>query len=182
MTRAFVAIALPEAVRDALVAVQEDLPPPWCPVDEAQMHLTLAFLGDLPRPDLEEVALALDGVHAPGFDLRLTGVGVFGGAEPRVLWAGLAACPPLMALQARVAQAVRETGLALRRRRYTPHVTLARARPQPAGPETGRWIARHVALDGPGWTVTRFGLWRSTLTRHGAVHDELTDFALHPPA
>ncbi len=181
MIRAFVAITPPATVRDALLAAQEGLPQGWRAADEAQFHLTLVFLGALPRPDLEDVALALEGLHAAPFLLRVSGVGVFGGGEPRTLWAGLAPCPALAALQARVAQAARGAGVAIERRRFTPHVTLARAQGRPGRAETERWIARHAGLDGPEWEAAAFCLWRSELGRHGAVHTLLAEYPLTLP-
>lgn len=181
MIRAFVAITPPEAVCDAVIAAQDGLPQGWRPADEAQIHLTLVFLGALPRPDLEDVALALEALQGASFRLRLSGVGVFGGDEPRVLWAGLAPCPALNALQARVAQAARGAGVAIERRRFRPHLTLARTQGRPGRAETERWIARHAGLDGPQWEVEAFGLWRSEPGRHGAVHTLLAEYPLTAP-
>lgn len=181
MIRAFVAITPPDSVRDALIAVQEGLPQGWRAADEAQLHLTLVFLGALPRPDLEDVALALAALRGTPFRLRLSGVGVFGGAEPRTLWAGLAPCPELTALQVRVAQAARGAGVEIERRRFHAHLTLARTQGRPGRVETERWIARHAGLDGPEWEVAAFGLWRSELGRHGAVHTLLDEYPLAAP-
>lgn len=181
MIRAFVAIMPPAAVCDALAAAQDGLPQGWRAADETQFHLTLVFLGALPRPDLEDVALALAALRGTPFRLRLSGVGMFGGTEPRTLWAGLAPCPALAALQARVVQASRSAGVALERRRFTPHLTLARTQGHPGRVETERWIARHAGLDGPEWEVAAFGLWRSEPGRHGAVHTLLEEYPLAAP-
>ena len=48
------------------------------------MHITLAFLGELPEPQLEEAHLALSALRMPGFDLMLQVVDVFGGAKPHM--------------------------------------------------------------------------------------------------
>ncbi|PKP84578.1 MAG: RNA 2',3'-cyclic phosphodiesterase [Alphaproteobacteria bacterium HGW-Alphaproteobacteria-2] len=181
MIRAFVAITPPVAVCDALIAAQEGLPQGWRAADEAQFHLTLVFLGALSRPDLEDVALALAALRGAPFRLQLSGFGAFGGAEPRTLWAGFAPCPALAALQAQVAQAARGAGVEIERRRFTPHLTLARTQGRPGRVETERWIARHAGLDGPEWVVNAFGLWRSELGRHGAVHTLLDEYPLGCP-
>ena len=53
--RSFLALALPDPVRDALERVQEALPPgPARLADPEQFHLTLAFLGERPEREVEE--------------------------------------------------------------------------------------------------------------------------------
>jgi len=177
--RAFVAIALPERASAALETAQDRLPPDIPRPAADNLHLTLAFLGELREPDLAEVDLALRQLRAAPFTLRLSGVGVFGGARPRVVWAGFAPCPALNRLQAAVMRAARGAGLDLAARRFVPHVTLARLPgTAPAGAALERWIAGHAGLDGPEFTVKSFGLWQSHLTRAGAVHEELAHYPL----
>lgn len=181
MIRAFVAIALPETARVTLETAQDRLPSDIRRQPEDNLHLTLAFLGNLPEPDLAEVDLALQHLRAAPFALRLSGVGVFGGARPRVVWAGFAPCPELDRLQAAVMRAARGVGLDLPARRFVPHVTLARLPgTAPADAALERWIAGHAGLDGPEFTVVGFGLWQSHLTRAGAVHEELVRYPLQP--
>ncbi len=182
MIRAFIALPLPEAVRSALVLLQHQLPVPRRVEPEA-MHLTLLFLGELPHPELEAVHHALDELRAPGFDLQLQGLGLFGGARPRNLHAGVSPQPALDHLQAKVAQAVRGTGLRVARHRFVPHVTLARFTPEQIEdrPRLERAVAGAALFRSEPFAVRGFGLYRSTLRRDGAVYDLLADYALDPP-
>lgn len=104
----------------------------WSP--RANLHLTLAFLGDYDEAGLA-AALAAGGeafgLGAPapsaGLALRLEGWGAF----PRVgaaavLWAGLARSPELLAAGARLRAALDRTGLRYDRSPFKPHLTLAR--------------------------------------------------------
>ena len=85
MIRAFAALALPEEVRTDLMILQLGLPVPRTVAAES-LHLTLVFLGELPGPALEDVDLAFRAVRAPAVEVALTGVGLFGGARPRVVY------------------------------------------------------------------------------------------------
>jgi len=128
-----------------------------------QWHVTLAFLGEVAsdQPLHEGLALAA-ALHVP-FWLHLHGSGTFG----RSTWAGMAGdVDALRALQADVADACREAGVALEDRPYRPHVTAGRVPPS---------VLRDY--DGPPWRVSEIELVRSVLG-NGAVHTVLARFAL----
>ncbi len=118
------------------------------PVPPAQWHLTLHFLGAVPRarlPALRE-ALRLPCMPFAPFTLTL--------GQP-ALWRGgtavleAAAAPRLLALHAALGSALLAEGLRVEARPYRPHLTLARRAPQavlpPAGPAL-RWPVRGWAL------------------------------------
>lgn len=177
--RAFVAIDLPEPVRDSLDPVLDALAFART-ADPEQLHLTLAFLGERPDAEVEAAHWALDALAPPAFGMRLTGLDTFQGAEGLTVWAGIADPAPLRDLHARVLSALHRAGIVLERRRFRPHVTLARL-PRPGPPEherLARVLGRWAAFPSPAWEVESFGLWRSTLRKAGAVHDELARYPL----
>jgi 2'-5' RNA ligase len=176
--RAFAALALPEPVRFDLTLLQQGLPLPR-PVPPENLHLTLVFLGELPEPVLHDVDLAFGAVRAPGFTLTLSGVALFGGARPRVAYAGAAANPALLHLQAKVETAARSAGVAVEARRYLPHVTLARLPDRMEGRERlERAVAGRGLYASEPFAVEDFRLFRSQLTGSGAVYDELARYPL----
>ena len=178
MIRAFAAIALPDAVRFDLSLVQQGLPLPRA-VPEENLHLTLAFLGELPLSVLADVDLAFAAIRAPAFSVTLAGVDLFGGARARVVYAGVAAAPPLLHLQGKVETAARSAGVAVPARRFMPHVTLARL---PERLENRERLERAVAgrggYSGPTFPVEAFHLFRSHLGRGGSVYEELASYPL----
>jgi RNA 2',3'-cyclic 3'-phosphodiesterase len=125
MIRAFLALDLPDPVRSAL-AVQQFLLPLPRKVDPARFHLTLAFLGELPDAMLEGVHDGMLALRLPAFDLALQGIGHFGGAKPRAVYAGVAANPALLQLQTKVETIARRAGCDIPHTRFVPHVTLGR--------------------------------------------------------
>lgn len=178
MIRAFAAIALPEAQRFELRLVQQGLPVPRTVAPEA-LHLTLAFLGEVEEAALAEAHEAFGRIDAPGFSLSLRGLGMFGGAAPRAVWAGVAESAPLKQLQQKVEGAARRAGLDLPHRRFVPHVTLARinaARIDRARLE--RFVAARAGFATPAFAVEDFRLYRSHLGRGGAQYEELARYPL----
>ena len=87
--RLFVAIALPEPVRAALVALAQPLPGvAWTRPE--QLHLTLRFIGDVPAEKIERVTAHLTAVSVEPFLLPVEDVGAFPPkGPPRVVWIGV---------------------------------------------------------------------------------------------
>ncbi len=171
MPRLFVAIELPDEIRETLGSVSRGLPGArW--VAPENMHLTLRFLGDLDDEQTETVRVALATVDADCFELRLRGLGQFlSGRLPTTLWAGVDANPSLEELHASVARALFGVGIPLERRPFHAHVTIARLQSvnlrrlheyltEYADLETGAFPAREFALvssqlrpEGPLYTI-----------------------------
>ncbi len=131
--RSFVAIAVNEETRGELVAVQQVLKSArghvsW--VRPENIHLSLVFLGDVPRDDVPVISSALDAaVHdLPGFSFEVTGIGSFGRGSPRVIWAGARDCSALTVVHGAVSDGLRRLGIELENRPYHPHITLGRVR------------------------------------------------------
>ncbi len=95
--RLFVAIPMPDTVRNAISGVQQELQRlvshdaiRW--TKPGQFHLTLRFLGDVPGARVAALQEAVNAVCAgkPALSLRAQGVGFFPNARsPRVIWAGV---------------------------------------------------------------------------------------------
>jgi RNA 2',3'-cyclic 3'-phosphodiesterase len=178
MIRAFLALPLPEPMIHSLTVAQHRLRLD-SPVPPENLHVTLAFLGDQREPVLEELHQLLDTRALPMPVLRLDGLGVFGGAKPRNLHATLAPDPGLSALHGKVASAVRDAGIALERRKFVPHVTLARFGP---GAASAHALAASIealgALRSEPHAIDMLVLYWLTLRRDGAVYDPLAEYPL----
>lgn len=182
MIRAFVALPLPDEVVAALIAAQAGLPA-GRPVEPQNFHLTLAFLGELHEPVVEDVHYALQAIRLSAFEVRLAGLGLFGDGRPRVLHAQVEAGPELGKLREKVVQAARSAGVTMERARYRPHVTLARFNAGLTGEEADR--LRVFAAHGAGFRAgpfeaRSFELMRSRLGRGGPAYEALAAYPLHP--
>ncbi|MCL5775776.1 RNA 2',3'-cyclic phosphodiesterase [Limibaculum sp. FT325] len=180
MIRAFVGIRPPGAVAACLAAAQAGLPVGRA-VEAENFHLTLAFLGEQPEPVIEDMHHALDDIRAPRFVLRVDGVDLFGGEQPTILHARIAPEPGLSHLRAKVAQAARAVGIALKGGRFTPHVTLARLgqglRPDEIA-ELHRFAAMRAGLACQPFEVEEFVLVRSRLGKAGPSYEDLAAYPL----
>jgi len=176
--RVFVALPIPDVVRSRFALLQVLLPLPR-QVPPENFHLTLAFLGEVARPALEELDTALGMVSVPRFELRPERLGIFGGTRPRSVHVGFAPEPLLDRLSGKVAQAARRCGIAVESRRFLPHVTLARFRPEEADQaRLERAVAGAGPLGIPAFDVDSFVLYRSHLRHDGAQYDELVRYPL----
>ncbi len=188
LLRLFVAVDLPEDVREALDRLQSDLRQRelsglrW--VRPEGVHLTLKFLGETPAGNVPAIegalATALSGTEP--FRLALGAPGTFGGRRgPRVVWLDITGdVQRLRGLQAAVVGAMVGVGFAPEERQYSPHLTLARV-PQPPRPGTAERVSQALeAVEPPRaeFEVREIVLIRSRLQPGGAVYERLAGFPL----
>jgi 2'-5' RNA ligase len=186
--RVFLAIEVPDAVRESLKGPLTALEPlaesiRINPVE--QMHLTLHFLGHLPRNDVEHLPADLAPVVSRHRRFRLVaqGVGAFPGiGRPRVLWAGIAGSdlPRLIALQTELGDTLSSAGLTVEDR-FNAHLTLARVRRPPRAQERtvlAAWSTRWAPAAFGEVPVDKVRLMRSQLGGGPARHTTLATFDL----
>ena len=176
MHRLFVAISLPEPIRETLLDLMEGIAGArW--QDDDQLHLTLRFIGEVDRHVVRDVDAALASLHHPAFDLSLSGVGMFDRRGiPATLWAGIAPAEPVQALHNKVDQAMIRVGLEPERRAFHPHITLARLSRGTAPVDA--FLARYGGVTSASFPVDSIALYRSHLTPDGAQHEELARYRL----
>jgi 2'-5' RNA ligase len=175
--RLFIAIELSEALKTALGKLRSDIPGArWVPPE--QIHLTLAFLGELDEETTDRLTLELAGIQAAGFELSLSGTGCFPNVRyPRVLWVGVKPQPLLTLLADKVNSAVTACNIPLEERPFSPHITLARFK-APAAREVAAFLGQHRKVQFEPFSVTEFTLFQSKLTSHGALHAPVRNFPL----
>lgn len=175
--RLFIAIDLPDDLKKTLGRLRADIPGArWVPFE--QIHLTLAFLGEVDEKTVGLLTRELAHRQAAAFELCFTGVGCFPNRHrPRVLWIGLEPEPCLTDLAAEVHEAVLACDIPQEERPFSPHITLARFK-FPASRETGAFLDQHQKLELPSFSAQEFILFQSRLTPKGAVHTPIKNFAL----
>jgi len=174
--RLFVALDLPWEVKQDLAALAISLPGArWVPAQN--MHLTLRFIGETKRLEAEEIDHALARIRAREFSLTLTGVGWFEKAgRANTLWIGVERNEALLHLQAKVETALRRIGLAAERRRFTPHVTLARM-DQPVTPRLIEFVQAHNLYRSPPIPAEHITLFSSHLGREAPDYTAEVEYA-----
>ena len=130
-----------------------------------------------PQMELAEyavrAALAAVAARARPFAVPLDGFGAFPDPRnPRVVWAGAAAVPPLVRLQAEVEAELEPLGFPRDRRPFRPHLTLGRARDGARARDFAGFAALLASLPYHGTLrAEAVTLLRSTLTPAGARYD-----------
>lgn len=182
--RLFVAVVPPPEVvehLDAFLEVRREACAfRWTTVE--QLHVTLAFLAEVPDRSLDALVEGLAGAASrrTSFAATIAGGGAFPDAgRARVLWAGLDLTEPaaleLDRLAAGARIAANRAGVPADGQRFRPHLTVARlGHPQ----EVTRWVQLLDGYRGPSWSVDRVSLVASYLgegarrrPRYETVHE-----------
>ncbi|SMF78154.1 2'-5' RNA ligase [Tistlia consotensis] len=168
--RLFIALSLPEEVRERLSLLAHGLPSArW--VAPESLHLTLRFIGEVDGPQARDLDDMLSTIDLPEFELTLRGLGTFDeGRRLRSLWAGVEANEPLQRLQAKIESAAQRAGLPAERRKFKPHVTLARFKDNPPELKLQHYLAAHGLFRCGPFPVEDFVLFSSFLAHTGALY------------
>jgi 2'-5' RNA ligase len=187
--RLFVAIQIPEQIRNRMAAVQtelrEKLPErsvTWTKAE--QLHLTLKFLGNVETARISVLTEQLRAaVHtfAP-FTLCAQGIGAFPDIGfPRVIWAGLKdPAGKLPALHRAVEEACRDFVPAEPAERFNGHATLGRAKrlSRKEAQNLSALLSEMTERPFGEWNALSFDLMRSELSSEGARHTAMASFLL----
>ena len=124
LTRCFIAIDLPEEIRDEIVKLQKQLPEFNGKLTEKEnLHLTFKFLGEIPDEKVDEVKKALKKVKFKKFKAKLGDVGLFSPSFIKILWIKLENCDEL---QQEIDNALE--GLFKKEKGFMSHLTIARVK------------------------------------------------------
>lgn len=168
MIRLFVAIEIPEPIRDTLPLPDDQIEGcDWVP--DENLHLTLRFVGEVDNGQARDIDDVLSGIRGQRFALTLAGLDTFGGRNPHALYASVRPNPALTTLQHKVDMAVSRLGLLRENRKFTPHVTLARLR-HPAESKLAAFIQRNNLFASDPFDVTEFCLYSSVLHPGGSAY------------
>lgn len=190
--RAFIAIELPETIRQQLDAIEGQIQAKagdsarravrWVPA--GNMHLTLKFLGEVSTNNVNVLAgmLQREAARHHAFEFTIGGLGAFPNPRrPRVIWVGAEIPANLASLQRNVEAETRALGYPAEERDFSPHLTLGRIS-QNARPEEVNQVARALGEVKVGELgkvqVESVQLFRSDLHPNGAIYTSLFQFPL----
>lgn len=168
--RTFFALVPDDAVRQRFVTLARDVArrSRGRAVSGEHVHLTLAFLGDVPVTSVPDLRGIGDRLPHEGALLEFDTLGAWRASG--VAWVAPSRLPPpLTQLHATLNQALRDSGFEVETRPFRPHVTLARRCVQPQG----RAVMTPIA-----WPVRKLCLIGSELHPEGPVHSTLAEWPL----
>ncbi|MBI4003536.1 MAG: RNA 2',3'-cyclic phosphodiesterase [Candidatus Omnitrophica bacterium] len=183
--RAFIGIALPDAVRSSLADLQRRLGESGADVkwvEPEHLHVTLKFLDEITeeqRRTVEEMLTHVAGQQRP-FTLGLKQLGAFPSLRaPRIIWVGLEeGREPVVRIAERIEREGQAIGLRREERPVAAHVTLGRVR----SPKRRDSLAQR--LQSAPWEppepfqVTALTLYRSDLHSSGPRYTVLAEIPL----
>ncbi len=174
--RTFICIEIPDPIKARISDIQRrlrntDAQVSW--VRTENIHLTLKFLGDVPRSAIERVCRATEAAAETcgEFEITVSGAGCFPSPQnPRVLWIGLAALPEsLRELHTRIEDLLARQGFPREQKRFSPHLTIGRVR----SPRNAALVAEKLIAGGfapASFTARECIVMRSELKSTGSVY------------
>ncbi|MBO9325826.1 MAG: RNA 2',3'-cyclic phosphodiesterase [Roseiflexus sp.] len=186
--RLFIAVELPDTLREELASLQTRLKrdqPPVRWVKPEAMHLTLWFLGDVRDNQIADLKttlmLSFAGQHAA--HIRLGAPGAFPNLQqPQVIWVGLAEGEAhLRSWYDALARRLPDLGFPADPRPFRPHLTLGRVRREASAEQQQRLGAalRSLKLSSDHmWNLQRVVLFRSDLRPEGPRYTALAEVDL----
>ncbi len=90
------------------------------------IHLTLAFLGEIEAKRLDDIKSAMNKLTMPKLHLIFSHSGKFSRPDGDICWLGLENNQDLQYLQADLSKNLIASGFVLEKRKFTPHITIAR--------------------------------------------------------
>jgi len=175
--RCFLAIELPEEIRDQLDRLQERLGSQvrgvrWTRTDH--IHLTVKFLGEVPDRDIPsvcDVAATVAARYAP-FELEVGRTGCFPPRGPaRIVWVGIPNPPQvLIDCQRACEEGCAELGFKAEHRPYHPHLTVGRVKDPHANQDIRLAVENEQRFEAGRFPAEELVLFQSVLERSGPIH------------
>ena len=180
--RLFTGLSIAPGVVERLSELLRQLKPnarlQWSPPEN--FHITTKFLGEWPEDKLRQVIDTLTAMPKPRpFAVEVERMGFFPNSySPRVLWAGVRAPQALAQLAHITDEALGAIGVARETRDYSPHLTLARIKPD----SPLKAIRDALTLNGQAHfgvsEAQSFHLYLSRPQAGGSIYEKLSTFPL----
>ncbi len=179
--RTFIAVELPESVRERLGQLQERLKGTedrirW--VNPSLIHLTMKFLGEVKEKNLEKV-IQIARNAAGRFSVLKVKIGKMGAfpsfSSPRVIWVGIEeGKDKLETLAAELEEKLGQEGFSRSSRKWTSHLTLARVKVLKARERLKALLLQYCKeVEGIEVKVKSLSVIKSELTPRGSIYTVL---------
>ena len=167
MPRLFTGLEVPDDVAGDLALIRGGVSGArW--IEPEDYHITLGFIGDVDSATARDLTEELSSVRVKRFTLIVEGLGAFGGNKPRSIIANVRLGDTLQRLHEEQERALRCVGVTIERRKYTPHITLARLKNVPVNV-----VAEFLASRTPkamSFEATRFVLYSARASVGGGPY------------
>ncbi len=185
--RCFIALEISQKNRDEFSRITAILKASGAAVKwvaPKKIHLTLKFLGDVPKNKISAVTDKLKNIAAatPSFCITPAGIGVFPGwSRPRAVWVGVGPGDAAVKnLAAQVENAMKKEGFKKSDNPFSPHFTLGRIK---TAKKTFliKKAANAITVTPIPVRISEIILFKSDLTPTGAIYTPLSRHPLSSP-
>lgn len=178
MQRLFIALEMPPNIANSLNGLCKGIRgAKW--INPGHFHLTLCFIGKKSIDLQKEIEDTLGQISEPPIEFRLKGIGYFPPRGPiKMLWAGLDTDPLLYIFQKKLSTCVASLSVDLEKRKFVPHVTLARFKKPPSTIHMTDFLTSHSLFTTEKFTISQFHLYSSHLRQEGAIHIKEASYIL----
>lgn len=143
-------------------------------VEPENLHFTLHFLGDIHTDRVAVLEEILNNLQGEPFEVGLVGLGSFRPQRPRIIWIGCSIGAELLVqYQKLLGNQLRRNGFSVEKRRYSPHLTIARVKSGEYREELMDMVRRQSNYDFGKFQVNEIKLKKSTLTPRGPIYEDL---------
>jgi 2'-5' RNA ligase len=175
MVRIFIAIDIPERIRDEIADTYMAIPGArW--IEETRLHCTLRFIGDVSETMIETITSSLRRVSSPPIILKIKNAGFFPPRkDPRVLWFGIEYPPEFLSLQSKIEKACVNVGHEPESRKFHPHITVARLN-NPHKEKVAEFIVSNALFMSEQFEISEFHLYRSYTGKETSHYKKMISF------
>ena len=187
LMRAFIAIELPQEIKNTLSRLQAKLKAAGADVkwvEPNNIHLTLKFLGEIDEQINGKVNSCLEKIRETQkpFTISLSSPGAFPNtSSPRVVWVGIKqGDAEIKGLTIFLEKQAAEIGLPTENREFSSHITIGRVRSGKNRRELAELLSKlsQNSLEDNPFPANKITLFKSTLTSRGPVYEVLKEFPL----
>lgn len=137
-------------------------------VPAQNIHLTLAFLGNVPVRRIPELRTIAGEIRVRAFGLTVDTLAYW--RHNRIVWAGVSRCPePLRVLAAALGDRLKPAGFRTENREFVPHITLVRDARRDVPPEA------RCRID---WQIGEFALVQSVPRGDATAYETIGSWRL----
>jgi 2'-5' RNA ligase len=177
--RTFIALPLPEEIKNFLANIQDELKPlnldaKW--VEPQNIHLTLKFLGEIKEEKLPLIKKIMDDLckDTENFKISLSYLGTFPPKGiPRVIWVGIEEGEKQTKdLAQKLEEKLKGIGIPKEKRPFSSHITLARLRSSKNTKSLIEKLNKQEKFNKI-FFAQKINLYKSTLTPQGPIYEEI---------
>ncbi|MFA6293066.1 MAG: RNA 2',3'-cyclic phosphodiesterase [Victivallales bacterium] len=181
MPRLFIAIDIPDRVKDNICELRRNLPGVRWTVRD-QIHITMRFIGDADDLFFKQIKASLSEIKLPPFSLEIAGSGFFPNERrPSVFWLGCGESRALSDLKDYMDLALDSCGIPPESRKFHPHLTVARLK-MPSEKDCQKLSNIYSDMHSASFNITEFILYSSILKSDCAEHFKECVYPLQPAA